>query len=87
MTSPFGQLDFLYTPSDDVAGDLAYFSDVLGGHVVFSVESDGTRVAAVALGIGPPLVLLTDHLEGRETIFISRVDDLDASLDEMEARG
>ena len=85
--APFGPLDFLYTPSDDVAADLAYFSDVLGGRVVFAVDSEGTRVAAVALSDAPPLVLLTDHLEGRETIFIYRVDDLDASLAEMEARG
>jgi hypothetical protein len=85
--SPFGRLDFLYTPSDDVAADMAYFSEVLGGHVEFAVESEGTRVAAVALSDEPPLVLLTDHLEGRETIFIYRVDDLQASLAEMEARG
>ena len=85
--APFGPLDFLYTPSDDVAADLAYFSEVLGGRVVFAVDSEGTRVAAVALSDAPPLVLLTDHLEGRETILIYRVDDLDASLAEMEARG
>ena len=85
--TPFGQLDFLYTPSDDVAADMTYFSDVLGARIVFAVESEGTRVAAVALGGGPPLVLLTDHLDGRETIFIYRVDDLDAVLDAMQARG
>jgi hypothetical protein len=85
--APFGQLDFLYTPSDDVATDMAYFSDVLGGRIVFAVENNGVRVAAVALSDGAPLVLLTDHLEGRETILIYRVDDLDASLAELEARG
>jgi hypothetical protein len=85
--APFGQLDFLYTPSDDVASDMAYFADVLGGRIVFAVENNGVRVAAVALSDGPPLVLLTDHLEGRETIFIYRVDDLEGSLAEMEARG
>jgi hypothetical protein len=84
---PFGQLDFLYTPSDDVAADLTYFSDVLGGRVVFAIDSEGTRVAAVALSDTPPLVLLTDHLDGPETIFIYRVDDLDASLAELESRG
>ena len=84
--SPFGQLDFLYTPSDDVAADMTYFSEVLGGRIVFAIENGGTRVAAVELGDGP-LVLLTDHLEGRETIFIYRVEDLDAALDAMEARG
>jgi hypothetical protein len=85
--SPFGQLDFLYTPSDDVAADMSYFAEVLGGRIVFAVENSGTRVAAIALGDGPPLVLLTDHLEGRETILIYRVDDLDVALDAMESRG
>jgi hypothetical protein len=85
--APFGRLDFLYTPSDDVAADMAYLATVLGGRIEFAVESDGTRVAAVALSDEPPLVLLTDHLEGRETIFIYRVDDLEASLAEMQARG
>ncbi len=84
---PFGQLDFLYTPSDDVPADTAYFSEVLDGRVLFAIESDGVRVAAVALSDRPPLVLLTDHLEGRETIFLFRVDDLDGALDAMERRG
>jgi hypothetical protein len=37
--APFQQLDFLYTPSLDVAADLTYFSEVLGGRVVFAVEA------------------------------------------------
>jgi hypothetical protein len=86
-TTPFGQLDFLYTPSDDVASDMRYFTEVLGGRLVFAVENAGTRVAGIALSDAPPLVLLTDHLDGRETILIYRVEDLDASLAEMEARG
>jgi hypothetical protein len=63
-TAPFRQLDFLYTPSRNVAAELAYFTEVLGGRVVFAVEAMGTRVAAVQLTTGPPLVLLADHVEG-----------------------
>jgi hypothetical protein len=85
--TPFEQLDFLYTPSDDVARDMAFFTEVLGGRVVFAVEGMGARVAAIAMSDSPPLVLLTDHLEGTETILVYRVADLDASLREMEARG
>jgi predicted enzyme related to lactoylglutathione lyase len=87
VTHPFGQLDFLYTPSDDVARDMAFFTDVLGGRVVFAVEGMGARVAAIALSDDPPLILLTDHLDGRETILVYRVDDLDAALRDMDARG
>jgi hypothetical protein len=85
--TPFEQLDFLYTPSDDVARDMVFFTEVLGGHVVFAVEGMGARVAAIAMSDSPPLVLLTDHLEGTGTILVYRVADLDTSLRDMEARG
>jgi hypothetical protein len=85
--APFEQLDFLYTPSHDVAADLAYFTEVLGAHVVFAVEAMGARVAAVELTEGPPLVLLADHLEGERPILVYRVADLDAAIAKLEARG
>ena len=84
---PFEQLDFLYVPSRDVASDLAFFSGVLGGRVVFAIDSMGTRVAAVRLTEDPPLVLLTDHLEGERPILVYRVPDLSAALAELEGRG
>ena len=68
--APFQQLDFVYTPSRDVAADLGYFTEVLGGRVVFAVEAMGTRVAAVQLTEGPPLVLLADHVEGDRPILV-----------------
>ena len=84
---PFGQLDFLYVPSADVAADLDYFTNVLGGTRVFAVEGMGARVAAVELTDGPPLILLTDHLEGDRPILVYRVDDLEAALAELQSRG
>ena len=84
---PFRQLDFLYTPSRDVAGDMAYFRDVLGGRVVFAVEGMGARVAAIELAPGSPTVLLTDHVEGDRAIMVYRVDDLEASMARLEAAG
>jgi hypothetical protein len=84
---PFEQLDFLYVPSRDVAGDRDHLVEVLGGRPVFAVESMGTRVAAVELTAGPPLVLLTDHLEGDRPILVYRVPDLEAALASLESRG
>jgi hypothetical protein len=84
---PFQQLDFVYTPSRDVATDLGYFSEVLGARVVFAVEAMGTRVAAVQFSGGPPLVLLAEHLEGDRPILVYRVADLGAALDALAARG
>jgi hypothetical protein len=85
--APFEQLDFVYTPSRDVATDLAYFAEVLGGRVVFAVEAMGTRVAAVQLTQSPPLVLLAEHLEGDRPILVYRVADLGAALAALAARG
>ena len=87
IETPFEQLDFLYTPSHDVAADLAYFTDVLGAKPLFAIEDMGTRVAAVGLTDGPPLVLLTDHLEGERPILVYRVPDLEAALATLESRG
>jgi hypothetical protein len=80
-------LDFIYTPSRDVAGDRDYFIDVLGGRLVFAVEAMATRVAAIELAQGSPLVLLTDHLDGDRPVLVYRVADLDAALAALESRG
>jgi len=85
--APFDRLDFLYVPSRDVEEDLRYFSDVLGGVVVFAIDSMGTRVAAVRLSEDPPMILLTDHLEGDRPILVYRVPDLEVALTELEGRG
>lgn len=84
---PFLQLDYLYTPSKDVAADARYFTDVLGGALAFSVEGMGARVAKVELTQGPPHLLLTDHLEGERPIFIYRVADLDEAMSALKKRG
>jgi hypothetical protein len=86
-TPPFQQLDFVYTPSRDVAADLAYFTQVLGGRAVFAVQAMGARVAAIALTPGPPLVLLADHVKGEHPILVYRVANLDAALTELTAHG
>ena len=84
---PFESLDFLYVPSRDVARDLTFFSEVLGGRVVFAIDPMGTRVAAVRSTEDPPLVLLTDHLEGDRPILVYRVPDLGAALGDSRGAG
>src|SRR5690349_19650152 len=83
----FLELDYLYTPSDDVAKDARYFTDVLGGKLAFAVEGMGARVAMIELADGPPHVLLTDHLEGDRAICIYRVDDLRKAASALKRRG
>ena len=86
-SGPLVQMDFLYTPSRDVAADMAYFVDVLGGRLVFAVEAMGTRVAAIDVAEGSPLVLLTDHLAGERPILVYRVEDFTEALDSLRSRG
>ncbi|MDP9484013.1 MAG: VOC family protein [Chloroflexota bacterium] len=83
----FEVLDFLYMSSRDVVADVAYFTDVLGGRLVFAIEDSGIKVAMVELTDGPPRVLLTDHLEGDRPILVYRVADLESALDELRGRG
>ena len=37
----FESLDFLYIPTQDVAADATYFTEVLGGTLVFAIQ-EGT---------------------------------------------
>ena len=86
-TAPFHSLDFVYTPSRDVAADLDYFTKILGGTLVFAIESNGTRVAAVELTRGPPLVLLADHIDGERPILVYQVENLVETLTMFERAG
>src|SRR5437764_6810980 len=83
----YESLDFIYQPSRDVKRDLAFFVDVLGGRLRFAVEGMGTRVAAVELTTGPPLLLLADHLTGETPVLVYRVGELRQATEQLEARG
>lgn len=85
--APFDQLDFIYTPSRDVASEAAHLVAVLGARLAFAIDAMGTRVAMLELTAGPPHLLLTDHLEGERPILIYRVASLDESLRQLEAAG
>jgi catechol 2,3-dioxygenase-like lactoylglutathione lyase family enzyme len=84
---PFEGLDFIYMPSRDVARDLAFYRDVLGGELVFAIEAMGTRVAQLKLAEHDPRLLLADHLEGEAPILVYRVGDFDDALAQLEGRG
>ena len=83
----FASLDFLHIPSQDVAADAAYFTEVLGGTLVFAIQEWNTRVAMVEMSAGPPHLLFTDHVEGERPILIYRVEDLDTTLDRLQTTG
>jgi hypothetical protein len=84
---PFEALDYLYMPSRDVAVDVHYFTEVLGGHLVFAIEAMGTRVAMIELTDDPPRLLLADHVAGDAPILIYRVANLANAAAELATRG
>jgi hypothetical protein len=81
------QLDYIYSPSSDVAGEQRYLEETLGARVIFAIEGMGARVAMLELGTPPPQLLLADHLEGERPVLVFRVDDLDAAMNELRDRG
>ena len=82
----FLSLDFLYVPSRPPGPVVAYYTDVLGGTLMFHIKKMGTEVAAVKLSDVGPLVLLAEHLEGNLPILIYRVENLQRAMGEMERR-
>ena len=81
------RLDFVYMPSGDVEADLERWVSGIGAEPLFAIEAFDTRVAAVRVGEGQPLVLFAGHLDGDAPILVFRTADLDASLRELEQRG
>lgn len=84
---PFAQLEYLYTPSRDVAKDAKFFTEKLGGRLVYAVDAIGARVARVDLTPRPPHVLLTDHLDGDRPVLVYRVGDLESAIEDLKAKG
>jgi hypothetical protein len=84
---PFERLDFIYMPSRDVALDLGFYRDALGGEVVFAIEAFGTRVAQVRISEAGPRLMLAGHLEGEAPVLVHRVADLEAAIEALERRG
>src|SRR5205809_8043278 len=87
MAGPFDQLDYLYTPSRDVAADVRGLVEGAGARLVFAIDDGGTRVAMLELSSGPPRVVLADHLEGDRPIMVYRVEDVEAARNDLAARG
>jgi len=87
LPAPFESLDYLYTPSADVAADMRFFSEVLGGRIAFAIDAMGARVAKIELTDGPPHVLLTDHLDGDRPVLVYRVADLGEAVRTLRKRG
>ena len=83
---PFESLDFVYTPSADVAADIEHFAG-LGAELVWAIERFGTRVAMLRLSEHEPAVLLAGHLGGERPVLVYRVPSIDRAAEDLRGRG
>jgi hypothetical protein len=60
---------------------------VVGARVIFAIEGMGARVAMLELSAAGPRLMLADHLHGDRPVLVFRVDDLEAELVALRARG
>ncbi|HEV3233428.1 MAG TPA: VOC family protein [Candidatus Dormibacteraeota bacterium] len=86
MPSKLIQLAYLYVGSADVAADIRYYCEGLGGEVVWRFQAFDADVAAVRLARGP-LFLLADHRPTPSVLPIWSVEDIDAAADDLRDAG
>ena len=79
-------LDYLYFSAPDVGAAIRFYTDGLGGRLVWRIRQGGATVAAVELSEAGPLVLLADHLAIGHGLAVYRVERL-SELRERLARG
>ena len=80
MSKPISQLfeslDYLYLPAPEVEAAITFYTDVLGGKLLWRIRDGRTWVAAVRLVAAGPLVLLANHLKPGHGLLIYRVRSL-----------
>lgn len=83
----FESLDFVYTPTEDVNEAARRYVEELGATLVWKVRGMGTIVACLRVAETGPAILLTDHVEGDQPIFVYRVADYGAAVDALREAG
>ena len=81
-SAPFLSLDYLYFSAPDIDQAIRFYTQGLGGTLVWRVRHEGTTVAAVRLTAADPLVLLAEHLATGAGLAVYRVP----CLSEVRAR-
>lgn len=83
----FLSLDYLYVPAKEIEASVRYYTEELGGELVWKIRAFETWVAAIRLSATGPMVLLAEHLQGDGLILIYRVEQLESTIAELRARG
>ncbi len=83
----FQSLDYLYVPAKDIELSIAYYTEQLGGKLLWKVRAFETWVAAIELADRSPQVLLAAHLAGTAPLPIYRVEQIDETVRCLKERG
>jgi predicted enzyme related to lactoylglutathione lyase len=83
----FLSLDYLYVPAKDIEASVRYYTEQLGGELIWKIHAFNAWVAAIRLSPTGPMVLLADHLHDGTPILIYRVKRLESSVAALRARG
>jgi len=84
----FKSLDFLYVPAPDIESSVKYYTQVLGGELLWKINAYGVWVACISLSkLEKPYVLLADHIHTNDVMLIYQVEDLKNTTIELKSRG
>jgi hypothetical protein len=84
----FKSLDFLYVPAPDIESSVQYYTQVLGGELLWKIHAYGVWVACIELSKGEkPYVLLADHIHKNDVMLVYQVENLDNAIMQLKSKG
>jgi predicted enzyme related to lactoylglutathione lyase len=84
----FKSLDFLYVPAPDIEASVKYYTEVLGGKLLWKIHAYGVWVACISLSQSQnPYVLLADHIGRNDMMLIFQVENLDSAVERLKSKG
>jgi hypothetical protein len=87
MTASFESLDYLYLPAPDIEAGILFYTETLGGELLWRIRDGDTWVAAVRLAPEAPLVVLANHLEPGKALLVYRARSIVETRRALENRG
>jgi hypothetical protein len=83
----FLSLDYLYFAAPDIDEAVRFYTQSLGGTLIWRIRQASTTVAAVRLTESDPLVLLADHLAVGRGLAVYRVRSLPELREQLARHG
>lgn len=84
----FKSLDFLYVPAPDIESSVQYYTQVLGGELLWKIHAYGVWVACVTLSKAEkPYILLADHIHKNDVMLIYQVENLENAIAQLKSKG